>query len=428
MSRNRNPTGKNQHGWDPVFEGKLEAALHTLHREGHTDNHLISQLLAVEPYNLEVNSSKVKRRRATYQLYNGGKTARTMPHDEQVNLVLKEVERDTAGQLGPRRIREKVIHRTGVHLPREVVRGVMLDHAPEHFPQREPTADQIIRVAKDPEAIHQQWSLDGHDKWNAIGFGIYGLVDDSTGHLLHEYILPSNRLGQVVLWCWLDQVEKYKGMSVVTVTDCGSETTLLYGAVNALRERFHPELTAQGINPAHVYVRSVHNVSVERTWLRLRKELGNTVLLDYMAGVNDGVYSDDDAEHKDLSKYLWSTALRNELDTFTHEYNAARVRLQHEKLGPSGMSRNTAFALPILWHGANYLQQIPEDEMGVIAQMKADLGGEEITRFVSAEFAQYVERVLHDTLGLRPQQLLAKTTWAVFTTLLPKVFPHRVPA
>ncbi len=46
-----------------------------------------------------------------------------------------------------------------------------------------------------------------------IGFQIYGIVDDATGRSLGAWVLPSNRLGFSIAYCFLCVVEKYGSKS-----------------------------------------------------------------------------------------------------------------------------------------------------------------------------------------------------------------------
>jgi hypothetical protein len=109
-------------------------------------------------------------------------------------------------------------------------------------------------------------------------------------------------------------------------TDCGSETTVLYGLVNALRcvilttvytvsltnhhprVRFHSDYD-NSILPAHVYLRSVHNISIERSWLRLRLDFGDNVVQAFLNGVKDGYYKPHDTNEQYASICLILLAL-----------------------------------------------------------------------------------------------------------------------
>ena len=44
------------------------------------------------------------------------------------------------------------------------------------------------------------------------------------------------------------------------------------------RAIFHPDFDLSEL-PAHVYLRSVHNISIEYSWLHLRLDLGDNVVM-----------------------------------------------------------------------------------------------------------------------------------------------------
>jgi hypothetical protein len=88
--------------------------------------------------------------------------------------------------------------------------------------------------------------------------------------------------------------------------DCGSETTELLGLANALRyyhylfllifadvlfrECFHPDVDGN-VLPPHNYVRSVHNICVEQSWLHLRLDFGNNAVTVFKQDISDGQYN-----------------------------------------------------------------------------------------------------------------------------------------
>jgi len=60
-------------------------------------------------------------------------------------------------------------------------------------------------------------------------------------------------------------------------------------------EVLHPEYCSNEL-PAHVFLRSVHNVTIERSWLRLRMGLGDNAIQWFESGINEGLYNPyDDA-------------------------------------------------------------------------------------------------------------------------------------
>ncbi len=85
---------------------------------------------------------------------------------------------------------------------------------------------------------------------------------------------------------------------------------MLYGYANALRldisfscnnyyphtlfrEAFCPEISTHEL-PAHHYQRSIHNIVVERSWLRMRLTFGDTAVLAFQEGETKGLYNPQD--------------------------------------------------------------------------------------------------------------------------------------
>ena len=67
---------------------------------------------------------------------------------------------------------------------------------------------------------------------------------------------------------------------------------LAYWCISTL---FHPEYSTNEL-PAHVYLRSVHNVSIERSWLRLRLDFGDNAVIAFERGSGEYGYNDQDPE------------------------------------------------------------------------------------------------------------------------------------
>jgi hypothetical protein len=86
-------------------------------------------------------------------------------------------------------------------------------HDDDAFRARDPTAKRIIRFAKVPVGIHERWAGDGHDKLYKIGFPIWAIVDDATGKWLGAWVVPSNRMGDIVAYLFLCCVELFGGSS-----------------------------------------------------------------------------------------------------------------------------------------------------------------------------------------------------------------------
>ncbi|KAH9921377.1 hypothetical protein B0H21DRAFT_701632 [Amylocystis lapponica] len=414
-THNPNPAGRNQHA--PTLKAeddRLSAALLEYHREKLTDNGKISRRLAAD-HGIQMSATTVKRRRKKLKLSGSGVTTKTMAPLPRTQLVLSQMDKDPARRQGVRTIQQKIAFEQGVHLTRECVSAVMHEHDREGFELREPTSKRIFRCPKYPIGIHERWSGDGHDKLNKIGFPIWAVVDDATGKWLGAWVVPSNRLGHTVAYLFLCLVEKFAGIPLQFTTDCGSETTTLYGLQNALRSLFHEDIDNTEL-PAHVYLRSVHNISIERSWLRLRIDFGDNAVLFFQRGIDDGVYNPDHPQQYELCQWLWPVLLRRELQNFMDFRNGARMRKDNAKPGPSAMSRNEAFSLPEQWGGRNCLLAV---DVAVIREIKDVMGGDNILEFVSAEFSARAQAAF-DTLNVA--NITFENVWHVFSAMYPLVF------
>ena len=77
--------------------------------------------------------------------------------------------------------------------------------------------------------------------------------------------------------------------------------------------------------------------------------------------------------------------------------NGVCMRRQKEKPGPSGMSRNEAFAMPEKWGGRNCLLPVDVD---IVRQIKEEMGGDSLLEFVTDEYSRQAQTA-YDTLGIR---------------------------
>ncbi|TFY75926.1 hypothetical protein EWM64_g8088 [Hericium alpestre] len=416
MDHNRNPAGRNQYAaCPPASDPVLAEALRTYHRELLSSNNKIARRLKAD-HGIEMHPNTVKKRRKELGLSSSGKTAKTLSMGTAEQLVARELEDDPHQRLGIRTVQHRIAFNSGVHVRRDSVSEIMHTHVPEGFEKRMPTTTKILRHPKHPIGIHERWSADGHDKLYSIGFPVWAVVDDATSKWLGAWIVPSNRLGVIIAYCFLDVVEKFQGLPLQFTTDCGSETTKVYGLVNALRENYHPEY--QGLAP-HVYLRSVHNITIERSWLRLRLDWGDTAVYFFNKGIEEGRYDDQDPDQHELCQWLWSKLLRQELQHVVDMRNSQRMRKDRTKFGPSGMSRNEAFSLPQDWGGRNCLLPI---DVNIIRDLKQELGGDQLLDFTSAEFSARAQ-VAYDSLQIT--KLTFQNAWDVFNAMLPLVFGER---
>ena len=136
----------------------------------------------------------------------------SLPEAEKRQLVLDQLEKDPSRKRGLANIKARIAFDYGIHLTRDDVANIMHREDPEGFLQREPGAKKILRIVKVPIGIHERWAADGHDKLYGIGFPIWAVVDDATSKWLRVWVVPSNRMGDIIVYCYLCLVEEYRGM------------------------------------------------------------------------------------------------------------------------------------------------------------------------------------------------------------------------
>ncbi|KIK79428.1 hypothetical protein PAXRUDRAFT_161324, partial [Paxillus rubicundulus Ve08.2h10] len=261
---------------------------------------------------------------------------------------------------------------------------------------------------------HHEWSGDGHDKLTAIGFPIWAVRDVFSGKWLGMWVLPNNRCGASITYLYLSLVSCYGGMPLQTTTDCRSETTQVYGFANALREHFSPHISTDEL-PAHRFLRSVNNITIERGWLQLHLQWGDNVKVFLEAGCD--VYNDMDLHQRQVSiqlvRWLWPKLIQQELDQLMDHFNNRVVCHDKKKKLPSGVSSNVAFALHNQYGGEDCLQKV---DRAVVKQLMEEIGGEDLICFVDIAYAAHAQTV-YDSLNFT--SLTLQNVWAVFSAMLP---------
>ncbi|GJJ06727.1 hypothetical protein Clacol_000923 [Clathrus columnatus] len=177
---------------------------------------------------------------------------------------------------------------------RDYITEEMRKHEPGGFELRQSSSKKAKCSPITVLGPHHEWSGDGHDKLSAIGFPLWGVRDVWSGAWLGLWVVPNNRLKAAIAYIFLSLVEQLEGMPVQMTTDCESETGRIFGLVNTLRETFAPHL-GEDAPPAHRFLHSVNNITIERGWLQLRLQWGDNVKIYWEAG--EGIYHPQDLKH-----------------------------------------------------------------------------------------------------------------------------------
>ncbi len=241
------------------------------------------------------------------------------------------------------------------------------------------------------------------------------------------------------------------GIPVQFTTDCGSETTMVFGFANALRyvakvilpsiiiDSFSEICFTLNTHQRSYLPMSIFGVSI----ISQLKGLGyvyswSLAILQFYASMKDLLRLEDltipiipiisaftcylDILIKtevtlssELCQWLWPKLLRKKLAEFMEARNSFKSRKDVDKPGPSGMSRNVAFALPHTWGGRNLL--LPVD-VTLIQEIKEFMGGDQILEFVTAEYSAKIQDI-YDQLGV--QNLDFDNVWEIFRSILTRL-------
>lgn len=116
-------------------------------------------------------------------------------------------------------------------------------------------------------------------------------------------------------------------------------------------------------DPVHRYLKSIHNIVIEKGWWRLHTLWGDNVVAFFEQGIKQGVYNIDSPGHQyvhvhclflleiiyyysDLCLWLWLEFITKELHDLQEKMNISKVQYDAEKLLPSGKAPSYIYALP----------------------------------------------------------------------------------
>ncbi|KAH0588255.1 hypothetical protein J132_02590 [Termitomyces sp. J132] len=138
VSSNNNPRGINQYKDCPAPDDpRIPEFLKEYQRKGITDKKKISKFL-LDEHGIIMSDSTVARRRRELGLKASGKTTADLPDDVKRQLVLDQMAKDTAGQIGTLTVKTRIFQETGIDLTRRWIGKEMRTLAPEAYEARRP--------------------------------------------------------------------------------------------------------------------------------------------------------------------------------------------------------------------------------------------------------------------------------------------------
>ncbi|KAK7052603.1 hypothetical protein R3P38DRAFT_2861331 [Favolaschia claudopus] len=408
----RNPSGKNQYVAVPPVDEVADVI-----RKYHSDNPTFKYADYIEAlltdHNIKIGRSKIAKYLTQLGLSTSSRGNR-MPDDEQTQLILDELGNDPHQTRGPRVVKE-ALNLAGHKIGRNKISDVMHTFEEEGFEKRDPKAQKktVNRTPLTAVGPHEEWSMDGHDKMNEAGFGIYGIRDKWGTKFLHYRVLPSNRFADVIGVVFLECAKKYGGIPIQGSSDHGSEVRDAHAAQKTLREQFWDDENADGI-PAWMFLESTHNITVESGWRPLFYTWGINVLEFYSAGMNDIFFKPANYIHQQTCNWIWFPLVQRSLDEFCHRQNNHRIRKQKDKLLPSGGTPNAFTANPAKYGGHNCLIKIPADAIDKFLDEARETAREHM-RYVDDDFDELACDAYE---ALQKPVITLQTAWVVFRAMV----------
>ncbi|KAG8988790.1 hypothetical protein FRB90_002535 [Tulasnella sp. 427] len=406
---NRNPEGNNQYDTGLPHTPEVEQWLRDWAARGMHNAKLLSQLAEVE-LGVKCSGRSVTRARAKYKITASGGNLKRLGAEEAKKLVVEAIERNPSRTHGLRSTCSSIQAETGLSLPQKFVHGVMKEIDPKGFEERHPGTRILHRGVLTSGGLHDEWSGDGHDKLGRYGLWIWGVREKLSRQWLGVRVVPNNRVKEVVAYVWLEIVERVGGVPVQMTTDCGSENPVIFGLTNALRDVYASGLDPDQ-TPAHRFLKSVHNITIERGWHTLSMSVLRDIKELYQA--DHGCYNSADPRHFLLARYIWAIAVQTQLDATVQELNNRPTRRDPNQNLPSGISPAVFSSLHKKWGYKNMLISVPRE---VVKEMMEAVGGEDIIRFVSRGYEEKAQLI---KTAYDIPDFTIHNAWDAFESMLP---------
>ncbi|RXK40592.1 hypothetical protein M231_02047 [Tremella mesenterica] len=306
----------------------------------------------------------------------------------------------------------------GVHTSQAAVLQVMREYKPDALASRRlGPGKQLRRFPIVSAGPNEQWSVDGHDKLSKHGFGIYGIRDVYSGKYLAMHVFPSNRLAINIQWLYLKTVLDMQGFPIQIASDKGSEVGLMF----EMQQHFREQYSHEGLRdvPPFVQLPSIRNITIERAWGVVCKEVDVLVEEQLYEGVRRGFVSTNQI-HCVVFWWLFAPLLQQTLNEHCRFHNTYKVRHQAKKSNPSGASRNEIYQNPERWHGDQCLQKYPMTDQPNIERTMRELEMEGQLSWLLPNVQELLDQAKMG-LGTTCPVLQLETAWDIFYLVLPWV-------
>ncbi|KAK1216328.1 hypothetical protein PQX77_021051 [Marasmius sp. AFHP31] len=181
---------------------------------------------------------------------------------------------------------------------------------------------------------------------------------------------------------------------------------------------FAPNLLSQAI-PSWQETYSYRNITIERSWRPVFKTWGQNVLTYHNSGLFGGVYQTGNAIHENLRKWVWFRVIQADLDLFVHQQNHHKIRVQPEKVLPSGGTSHEFYHFSQRYGGEQCGIEI---DQGFIQQLLDDARSESghLMEYVDLEFDTLAQQA-YTSIG--SPDLTPQLAWLIFEHMLRRLAP-----
>ncbi|KAF8420586.1 hypothetical protein L210DRAFT_3491406 [Boletus edulis BED1] len=254
------------------------------------------------------------------------------------------------------------------------------------------------------------WAVDQHDKWLRHGLALHTGVEPFSGRILWMKIWHSNCNSQLILSYYLEVVEKFGFIPMVTQSDPGTENFGIANAQTFLRQMQDP--TLQGF-VQHRWMHTKKNIVPEIAWSQLRRHFapGFKGILDH--GVNEGWYDPDNTLQLMVFRWVFIPWLQSELDAYRDRINNTRKRCDRNKVLPHGVPE-LIHENPEEYGSLDFKVMVSKAAINEVRCLYIN-GDHTVFDLIPAPLNHYIEQC-YDHLG-RPQ-VGRMSAWTVYLEIL----------
>ncbi|KAF8584518.1 hypothetical protein K439DRAFT_1238577, partial [Ramaria rubella] len=312
---------------------------------------------------------------------------------------------------GMRDMRLHTFREEGLKISRKVMEEYFKTYKPEGVKQRK--ARHLKRKRFWAAGVNDIWAINQHNKFKCFLLYLHTGVEPYSGMILWLRVWWKNKNPRLILQYYLDAVQQYGGMPLVTQSDPGSEN---YGVANGHTMGHHMvDPTLEG-TPQHHWMRQHNNIKPEITWsqLHLCFTPGVEDLLD--EGLNQGWYDLNEPLDMLLFRWLFIPWLQGELDAWRDSHNTTSKRANKNKILPHGRPQ-LIFEAPRMFDSLDFKIPLPQTALDEIRN-KFTPADDPVFLLVPCAFDNLAHSI-YASIG--QPTIVCSTIWGIYTQMLVQI-------